>query len=218
MEGNNLIKLDISGTHMIASTSLLTCIPDSSLAAMFSGNHDLTMNEGRVYIERDPETFNQLLFFLKHKIFPKATDLMLFKFECDYWCMQETEIYKKALCHSRLANLYGREPMLQRKRDGINYEKELRLIKLWATYGPIDLHAYLECDFTIAFGFNHSEYEGQVCEKKNFSNDPFAHGFGRFITHEYIHEGCFNKGKANGYGRRIMPSQVLDGQWKDGEF
>lgn len=54
----SIIDLDIGGTHKITTTrSTLTSRSDSTLAAMFSGRHQLSTHNGRVFIDRDGETF-----------------------------------------------------------------------------------------------------------------------------------------------------------------
>ena len=55
---DNIIDIDIGGTHKITTTkTTLTSAKDSTLAAMFSGRHKLSMHNGRVFIDRDGETF-----------------------------------------------------------------------------------------------------------------------------------------------------------------
>lgn len=54
----NIIDLDIGGTHKITTTKSTLCMAkESTLAAMFSGRHKLSMHNGRVFIDRDGETF-----------------------------------------------------------------------------------------------------------------------------------------------------------------
>jgi len=55
---NNIIDLDIGGTHKVTTTRATLCTyKDSTLAAMFSGRHQMSMHNGRVFIDRDGETF-----------------------------------------------------------------------------------------------------------------------------------------------------------------
>jgi hypothetical protein len=54
----DIIDLDIGGTHkMTTLRSTLCSAPDSSLAMMFSGRHKLNTHKGRVFIDREGETF-----------------------------------------------------------------------------------------------------------------------------------------------------------------
>lgn len=62
----NIIDLDIGGTHKITTTKTTLCTaPDSTLAAMFSGRHKLNMHNGRVFIDRDGDIFCLVINFLR---------------------------------------------------------------------------------------------------------------------------------------------------------
>ena len=43
---------------------------DSTLAAMFSGRHNLSIHNGRVFIDRDGDTFVQVINFLRNVKIP----------------------------------------------------------------------------------------------------------------------------------------------------
>jgi len=43
----------------------LTTVKESSLAAMFSGRHKLTVHNGRYFIDRDGDAFTNMLSFLR---------------------------------------------------------------------------------------------------------------------------------------------------------
>jgi hypothetical protein len=62
----DVIDINVGGTHLITTTrNTLTSIKDSSLAAMFSGRHKLSMHNGRVFIDRDGDAFTAMLSFLR---------------------------------------------------------------------------------------------------------------------------------------------------------
>ena len=62
----NIFDLDIGGTHKITTTKSTLCsAPDSTLAAMFSGRHKLNRHNGRVFIDRDGETFMMVINYLR---------------------------------------------------------------------------------------------------------------------------------------------------------
>ena len=66
MYTEDIVDLNIGGTHLLTTTkSTLTSVKDSSLAAMFSGRHKLTMHNGRVFIDRDGDAFTCLISFLR---------------------------------------------------------------------------------------------------------------------------------------------------------
>ena len=63
------ISLNVSGTIIKTSKEILTSEKGSSLEAMFSERHELTLVNDIPIIERDPETFKNLLFVLKNDRF-----------------------------------------------------------------------------------------------------------------------------------------------------
>jgi hypothetical protein len=86
---SNVLDLDIGGTHKITTTrSTLCTYKDSTLAAMFSGRHKLTMHNGRVFIDRDGEVFGNVLQFLRNgkvPLFENKIKENAFYEELDYW-------------------------------------------------------------------------------------------------------------------------------------
>lgn len=88
-EENNIIDLDIGGTHKITTTrSTLCSVKDSTLAAMFSGRHKLSLHNGRIFLDRDGETFCLVIQFLRNGKVPFFSDKIkenAFYDELDYW-------------------------------------------------------------------------------------------------------------------------------------
>ena len=61
------MTLDVGGERRLTvSKSLLTSVPDSPLAAMFSGRHKVHERDGAVFIDRDPEVFSLLISYLRN--------------------------------------------------------------------------------------------------------------------------------------------------------
>ena len=85
----DIVDLNIGGTHHITtSRSTLCSVKDSSLAAMFSGRHKLTIHNGRIFIDRDGEAFCLMLSFLrtgKVPMFASQVQEHAFYDELDYW-------------------------------------------------------------------------------------------------------------------------------------
>ena len=85
----NIIDLDIGGTHKITTTiSTLCTAKDSTLATMFSGRHKLSMHNGRVFIDREGDTFCQVIQYLRNgktPIFDNKIKENAFYEELDYW-------------------------------------------------------------------------------------------------------------------------------------
>lgn len=60
------VKLDVGGVFFTTSVTTLLSHPESMLAAMFSGRHELeTDDEGRVFIDRDGKLFKYVLQYLR---------------------------------------------------------------------------------------------------------------------------------------------------------
>lgn len=85
----DIIDLDIGGTHKITTTrSTLCAAKDSSLAAMFSGRHKLSIHNGRVFLDRDGEAFCSVIKFLRNSkvpLFDNKIEENAFYEELDYW-------------------------------------------------------------------------------------------------------------------------------------
>jgi len=65
-ELGSIVDLDVGGTHKISTTKSTLCmVPHSTLAAMFSGRHQLSTHNGRVFIDRDGEPFCAMINFLR---------------------------------------------------------------------------------------------------------------------------------------------------------
>ena len=61
-----IIDLDVGGTHMITTTKkTLMRIPGSVLEAMFSGRHQLSKHNGRIFIDRDGRAFQHMINYLR---------------------------------------------------------------------------------------------------------------------------------------------------------
>lgn len=66
VDDGGIIDLNIGGTHLITTSKATLCqVKDSSLAAMFSGRHKLSMHKDRVFIDRDGDAFCAMLSFLR---------------------------------------------------------------------------------------------------------------------------------------------------------
>eukprot|EP01121_Diplochlamys_sp_Union-15-3_P008894 TRINITY_DN2392_c0_g1_i1.p1 TRINITY_DN2392_c0_g1~~TRINITY_DN2392_c0_g1_i1.p1 ORF type:complete len:155 (-),score=15.33 TRINITY_DN2392_c0_g1_i1:170-634(-) len=76
-----IIKLNVGGKYFATYITTLTSYPDSMLAAMFSGRHELIKDEnGCVFIDRDGKTFEYILSFLReHENWEPPTDASLLR-------------------------------------------------------------------------------------------------------------------------------------------
>lgn len=65
-DASDIIDLEVGGTHKLTTTkSTLTKYKNSVLAAMFSGKHELSFHKGRVFIDRDGQSFTHVISFLR---------------------------------------------------------------------------------------------------------------------------------------------------------
>lgn len=89
-DSNDIIELDIGGTHKVTTTRNTLCkYKYSGLAAMFSGRHAMQYNKDQVcFMDRDGEPFCKLISFLRTGQLPVISDKKqehLFREEMIYW-------------------------------------------------------------------------------------------------------------------------------------
>ena len=102
---NSTLSIDIGGTHLIKTNQELLCsVEGTLLQKMFSGAHDIPVNEaGHVFLDRDGATFLSLINYLRNnrKDFPKfdsIEDENLFMSELEFWNFtKDLKEYKKQL-------------------------------------------------------------------------------------------------------------------------
>ena len=83
-----MVLIDLKGICQIkVCRKVLTSVPDTALAAMFSGGHSVTQTDGAIIIDRDPESFQYLLQYLENNYHWPDTDFQRQKLqsELDYW-------------------------------------------------------------------------------------------------------------------------------------
>ena len=69
----------------------LRSVEGSALEAMFSGRHEVTLKNNKPFVDRDPETFKHILYFLENNKLPKLNDTVArekLEEEIDYWAIQ----------------------------------------------------------------------------------------------------------------------------------
>ena len=87
---NDIIDLNIGGTHEITTTrNTLIKYKNSILAALFSGENKLPLyKNGKIFIDRDGESFVNLVNFLrtgKYPVFKEQIEENKFFDELNYW-------------------------------------------------------------------------------------------------------------------------------------
>jgi hypothetical protein len=65
-----IVELDVGGTHITTTLKTLKKFPGSVLEAMFSGRHHLTKHKGKIFIDRDGETFKDVINYLRTGLKP----------------------------------------------------------------------------------------------------------------------------------------------------
>ena len=93
---NSTLSLDVGGTHQIKTNQDLLCsVTGSLLQKMFSGAHDIPVNQdGNVFLDRDGATFLCLINYLRNErssfpAFDSKEDEHLFMKELEFWDMIE---------------------------------------------------------------------------------------------------------------------------------
>jgi len=84
------VKLDVGGVKFSTTTTTLCAYPQSMLAAMFSGRHDLHPDDdGYVFLDRDGELFKYILRWLRTGILDvdnlKPSQIAMLKKEAEYY-------------------------------------------------------------------------------------------------------------------------------------
>lgn len=86
---DEIIDLNIGGTCLISTLrTTLVKYPDTPLGKMFSGKYKLHKHNGRVFLDRDGETFLRLLQYLRNGTIPKfesEPEKNAFMEELDFW-------------------------------------------------------------------------------------------------------------------------------------
>eukprot|EP00123_Amoebidium_parasiticum_P010362 comp20058_c0_seq1/m.24651 comp20058_c0_seq1/g.24651 ORF comp20058_c0_seq1/g.24651 comp20058_c0_seq1/m.24651 type:complete len:532 (-) comp20058_c0_seq1:91-1686(-) len=72
-KASDVIRLNVGGAKYETTRSTLCSVPNSMLCAMFSGRHRLFADqEGRIFLDRDPEAFAYVLHFLRTGKYPQC--------------------------------------------------------------------------------------------------------------------------------------------------
>lgn len=74
---SEVISLNVGGTtHLQTEKDVLTSVPGSLLASLFSDMHELKKVDGEVFLDRDGKTFETLVNYLRNerKVFPEFQD------------------------------------------------------------------------------------------------------------------------------------------------
>jgi hypothetical protein len=88
---SEVIHLNVGGTvQMSTEIDILRLVPDSTLAKMFNGMHELKKIDDRVFLDRDERSFTHLVNYLRNDrtVFPEyadSNDEIMFFIELDYW-------------------------------------------------------------------------------------------------------------------------------------
>jgi hypothetical protein len=88
---SEIVSLNVGGTVQLKTEKDVLCsVPGSNLAKLFSDMHELKKIDEEVFLDRDGQTFETLVNYLRNdrKVFPEFTDKnsenMFYK-EINYW-------------------------------------------------------------------------------------------------------------------------------------
>ena len=120
----SIVKLNVGGQHFTTSLQTLTRDPNSMLAAMFSGRHEVqTTEDGSFFIDRDGTYFRFLLNYLRNGelILPDgATFLKELEAEAKFYQLQGI-----------LDELKPKEPKVFEESVIMTNEEHPRVLKSW---------------------------------------------------------------------------------------
>jgi len=98
---DDLVELNVGGTPFTTYLNTLTKIPESMLAAMFSGRFPLNKDtHGRVFIDRDPKIFRYILSYMRSGVLVYPNDpseKKLFRLDLNYFGLLSNKGFFKAL-------------------------------------------------------------------------------------------------------------------------
>ena len=108
-----IVTLNVGGTKYTTSLSTLTKYPDSMLGAMFSGRHALPQQEdGSFFIDRDSDTFSNILSFIRDKNIVLSTIPVLstevrlkLQYEAKFYQLQELEAILSVMAAPKVYNI-----------------------------------------------------------------------------------------------------------------
>ena len=65
---DDIVHLNVSGVTQgfVVKRSFLTSVPGTLLEAYFSGRHELTLIDDKIFVDRDPKTFEMLISYLRN--------------------------------------------------------------------------------------------------------------------------------------------------------
>ena len=130
----SIVKLNVGGQHFTTSLQTLTRDPNSMLAAMFSGRHEVqTTEDGSFFIDRDGTYFRFLLNYLRNGelILPDgATFLKELEAEAKFYQVQGIldELQRTAPI---LDELKPKEPKVFEESVILTNEEHRRVLKTW---------------------------------------------------------------------------------------
>ena len=88
---SEVVPINVGGTlHMMTERDVLRQVPNSLLAKMFNGMHELKQIDGEYFLDRDGQTFLHVVNFLRNDrtVYPEFADrndeIHFFK-ELDHW-------------------------------------------------------------------------------------------------------------------------------------
>jgi hypothetical protein len=86
---SNILEINVGGATTITTTrSTLMKVPNSTLAAVFSGRHPISYYKGRAFVDRDPQAFCDMIYFLRTEKLPSfksVWDESCFFDELEFW-------------------------------------------------------------------------------------------------------------------------------------
>ena len=117
----SIVNLNVGGRHLTTSLSTLTKEPGSLLEAMFKGERPISIDQdGRYFIDADPDAFSHILNYLRVDLLPPAeTALSVSKYAVHF---RIDSLAKKL---GSYAQVHGEKELVRHKAQYPNYENIL---------------------------------------------------------------------------------------------
>ena len=177
---SDILSLNVGGTHKImVSQKVISSVPGSSLQKMFSGMHDLKKVDESIFLDRDGNTFQTLVNFLRNdrKIYPEfdnENESRLFAEELNYWGIKDDRQEEKRLetkFPQEIIDMFKIEPGEELDFSEKNDVNEL-VRQTWNILGPFRLidiakNSIDPVDTTLPYGKSIDKFKTQIFGQSN---------------------------------------------------
>ena len=149
--------VNIRGKIGYLRKSLIDKVPESSLAQLFTGKIKCQMVEGIPFLDKDPETFKNVVIYLANGLnLPKLDKVKMKKLtkELEYWRIQ---FY-----------ILTMEEQLENVMTSVPENCDKKAVKEWKKHGILNLEKYFDIDDNLTFAVKLDQYKQSTNETTNY--------------------------------------------------